>query len=147
MKKTGLNGMRELLLALLACALVLGVTSCQKSTDAPATYSISGTIYKTGVANGVFAYLKLVASGGSASSPTLYFTKSNPFSNGTATFSLGGIAAGTYTGYAFIDVNGNAMASAPMPDAGDYVTSANPQIAISGNMTNQDILDNSWVRY
>jgi hypothetical protein len=147
MKKTGLSGMRGLLLASTAFAIVLGVTSCQKSPSAPATYSVSGTIYKTGVTNGVYAYLKLVASGGSSSSPTLYFTRSNPFSNGTATFSLGGIAAGNYTGYAFIDVNGNAMASAPMPDAGDYVTSASPQIAISGNMTNQDILDNSWVQY
>jgi hypothetical protein len=147
MKKTGLSGMRGLLLASTAFAIVLGVTSCQKSPSAPATYSVSGTIYKTGVADGVYAYLKLVASGGSSSSPTLYFTRSNPFSNGSATFSLGGIAAGNYTGYAFIDVNGNAMASAPAPGAGDYVTNSGGAISVSGNVSSEDIPESAWVLY
>jgi hypothetical protein len=127
---------------LIAAALLLSaaILSCDNSTSAETKYSVSGTITKTGLTNGLYAYLKIVVNGGASDSPTLYSTRSTAFSGGTATYSLSGIAAGTYTGYAFIDVNGNIS-----PDAGDFVTDGGGQITVSANVTNQDIPNEAWV--
>jgi len=69
--------------------------------------------------------------------PALFWTRSNAFLGGSASYSITGIPiAGTYTAYAFIDMNANAPDnSTAMPDSGDYYLQAGQQISISGNQT------------
>lgn len=89
------------------------------------------------VPDGIYGYLKLVISGGLPTDPALYWTRSNAFSGGSASYSITGIAvAGTYTSYAFIDMNANALNNATaMPDSSDSYRQTGQQIAISGNQT------------
>jgi hypothetical protein len=100
-------------------------------------YQLSGTWASPSgvtVPNGVYGYLKLVASGGLPTAQALYWTRSSGFSGGSSSYSIAGIAAGTYTVYAFIDMNANAANdSTSMPDAADYFLQSGKQVNISGN--------------
>jgi hypothetical protein len=104
--------------------LSLSITSCTGSGSSAPTYTLSGTLTKTGVADGVFGYVKLVAHGGLGSDAALYWARSSEFLSEAATYSIAAIAEGSYTGYAFIDTNGDAAGDATsMPDEiGDWVT-------------------------
>lgn len=93
--------------------------------------------------NGTYVYLKLVTSGGAYTAAALYWTRS-AFSGGGASYSISGIAAGTYTGWVFIDMNGDAPNnSSALPDPGDYGLSAGQPITISGDQT-QNVGVNGW---
>jgi uncharacterized protein (DUF2141 family) len=100
-------------------------------------YQLSGTWASPSgvtVPNGVYGYLKLVASGGLSTAQALYWTRSSGFSGGSSSYSIAGIAAGTYTVWAFIDMNANAANdSTSMPDAADYFLQSGKQVNISGN--------------
>ena len=118
-------------LVVLASLTVVGCPSSSSSDS----YTLSGTLTQPDAIAGSFAYLKLVASDGDSSSPALYWTKSTAFSDGSATYSLGGIEEGDYLGYAFIDVDGNAAGDGTSePDVGDWAT-AGQAISISSDMT------------
>jgi len=123
---------------LVSVLTVLVLVGCSGGGNS-STYTLSGSVATPDGATGIdgkYAYLKLVQNGGSASSPALYWTKSTPFSGGSATYSVSGIAAGTYTGWAFINMNDSAPSdSSAMPDAGDYATPDGEQISISGDRT------------
>jgi hypothetical protein len=102
-------------------------------------FTLSGTWASPsgiGVPNGVYGYLKLVAGVGLPTDQALYWTRSNAFSGGSASYSISGIAARTYTAYAFIDMNANAPNSAAaMPDSSDSYLQTGQQVNISGNQT------------
>ena len=92
--------------------------------------------------NGIYGYLKLVASGGLPTDQALYWTRSSEFTSGGASYSMAGIAAGTYTVWAFVDVNGNAPNSASaLPDSGDYYLETGKLITISSDQT----LNLDWI--
>ena len=144
--------MRNLIRALLPVAVLLasgvGCDSDSGSNSGPApTYTISGTFIKSGVANGVLGYAKLVAWGAEGDAPAICWTATAPFSGGTAAMSLSGVAGGSYYGYAFIDVNGNAAGGATsMPDAGDWVTDGHGEVVITSDTT-IDTPEIAWVPY
>jgi uncharacterized protein (DUF2141 family) len=110
------------------------------------TYTLSGSVATPNgatVNNGTYVYLKLVTSGGAFTAPALYWTR-GAFSGGSASYSISGISAGTYTGWVFIDMNGDAPDnSSALPDTGDYSLSAGQPITISGDQT-QNVGVNGW---
>ena len=134
-------------LTFLCVILVAAVSGCNQ-TGGVSTYTLSGSVAQpTGVTVpiGTHVYLKLVVNGGASSSAALYWTRT-AFSSGSATYSVGRIIAGTYTGWAFIDMNGDAPDnSSAMPDAGDWGTTSGAQITISGDQT-QDLSPDGWTR-
>jgi hypothetical protein len=101
-------------------------------------YTLSGTFASPGgvnVSNGIHAYLKLVPIGGLPTDRSVFWTRSNPFSGGSASYSVPCIAE-TYTAYAFIDMNGNAPGDGTaMPDSSDFYLQTGQQVTISGNQT------------
>jgi hypothetical protein len=131
--------------ALILIAFSLCLSACKKNgDDDPDTYSLSGTISKTGVADGTYAYAKLVAGPGGGSTATiLYSAKSSAFSSGSATYSVVGIEEGTYTGWVFIDVDGDGSVTLS-PDSGDYYASAD--VTVNANKT-FDIPNSAWTKY
>jgi len=113
----------------------------EEKNDEPSGYTLSGTLTQS-AANGKITYLKLVAQGDFYTATALYRTNSTVFSGGSATYSKSGIAAGFYTAYVFIDMNGNANASDPLPDTGDYFTTT---IVIFTTLDiTQNIAEFSW---
>ncbi|MBW1807554.1 MAG: hypothetical protein JRJ87_05120 [Deltaproteobacteria bacterium] len=118
-----------------------GLTACGSSESG---FTVKGTLTKSGV-DGSTAYLKLVAPGGGGDATALYFTASTTFSSGTATYSLPGVAAASYSGWAFIDVNSNASGDATsMPDAGDFVSNEGEVIPINADLTS-NISETDWL--
>jgi len=108
------------------------------------TYTLSGTITKSGVNDGIIAYMKLVSPGAGMTAAALYFTEAT-FSGGAATYSVSDIEEGEYTLFSFIDVNGNAGGeTSAMPDAGDYVTSTDVNIEDDKTL---DAPENFWQVY
>lgn len=127
--------------------LSLSITSCTGSgSSAPKTYTLSGTLTKIGVADGVFGYVKLVAHGGSGGDAALYWARSSQFLSEAATYSIAAIAEGSYTGYAFIDTNGDAAGDATsMPDnIGDWATDGGGDFVINSDRV-YDLPDGAWV--
>ncbi len=119
------------------------LSACGDSGTSGST--LSGTLTKSGVPDGTRAYLKLVARGQSSTAPALYFTSSAPFALGKATYSVSGVKDGSYTGWAFIDMNGNAAGDATsMPDTGDYATAHGGEITVQGD-TVADIPEVAWI--
>ena len=102
-----------------------------------ASYTLLGTFASPDgvtVPDGIYGYLKLVPNGGAPTDPALYWTRSKAFSGGSAGYSITGIAPGTYTAYAFIDMNANAPDNASaMPDSSDFYLQTGQEIAISGS--------------
>jgi hypothetical protein len=144
--------MKRLMCALVPAALLLvsgvGCDDDSGSTSGPATtYTVSGMFIKSGVADGVHGYAKLVAWGAAETAPPVYFAVTAPFSGGTAAYSLSGVAAGSYYGYAFIDVNGDAVGGGTsMPDAGDWATDGAGEVVISRDTT-YNIPEDAWVAF
>ncbi len=140
--------MKKIALAFLLCSATLLLLSCQASTvnsgsgsSGSSSFTLSGTLTFTTVSpNGHTAQLKLVTHGGSSTATALY-SVSAVFSGNTANYSISGIAAGTYTGWAFIDMNNS---GGSQPDTGDYY--ATSDISISGNNTS-DIPNTAWIYY
>jgi hypothetical protein len=103
-----------------------------------AGYQMSGTWESPSgitVPNGVYGYVKLVADSGQPTDPAVYWTRSSAFSGGTARYAISGIAAGTYTVWAFIDMNANAPNNAAsMPDAADYFLREGRQVSVSADL-------------
>ena len=145
-----------LLIACLAALFSLALMSCPAGGDGGATgYTLSGTLYVSNTYNdgieaatdGDFAYLKLVAAGGSSEDPALYWTRSTAFSGNQATYSFSDVAEGPYTGWVFIDANRNAAGDeTSMPDTGDYVTDGGGNVTITAN-TEFDLPAESWIPY
>jgi ABC-type phosphate transport system substrate-binding protein len=129
---------------LVACLGLVGFAGCGSSDDDP-TATISGAITQSNAPDGVKCYMKLVAHGGSSSAAALYFAASSEFSGGQATYSMPGVKHGSYTGYAFIDMNNNAAGdNTSMPDAGDYVTDEGGDVVIDGDWVS-DIPQEAWI--
>ena len=116
------------------------ISGCSKSNPAsPNTYTLTVTLQPpVAGAAGKTAYLKLVASGGAATSPALYSANVVFPGTGNASVSIGKIASGTYHGWAFIDMNGSGGTA---PDAGDYT--ADNEIPITSNV-NDTIPSVGW---
>ena len=133
---------------LLAIASILPIAvlgSC-KADPSVEIFTLSGTLSKTGIVDGIYAYTKLVAHGGDGTDPALYSVRSGVFSSGAATYAITDIQAGTYTQWTFIDVNGNAAGDATsMPDAGDWSTPFGNDVVIDADRTS-DIGDATWVK-
>ncbi|MDO9547535.1 MAG: hypothetical protein Q7J65_01045 [Candidatus Marinimicrobia bacterium] len=120
-------------------------TSCDDvDENSDETFTLSGTVTKSGINDGVKAYMKLVSKGGGMTAEALYSTDAT-FSGGTATYTGTNIEEGEYILYAFIDMNGNAAGTeSSAPDAGDYVTLTDV------NMNSDKTLDapeNVWIVY
>jgi len=98
--------------------------------------SLSGTLNKTGIADGTFAAVKLVNAGEPMTATALYWAKSAPFSGGIASYSITGIAPGAYSAYAFIDVKGDvAFGPSAMPDSGSWADTDSQDISITDDQT------------
>jgi hypothetical protein len=133
-----------LVLAALALAAILGSCSKDSSSDVVYVYTVSGNFIKSGV-DGKFGYGKLVAGpGGAVTDETLASAKSAAFSGGQAAFSMDDVDEGKYTAYAFIDVDGDASASNPMPDSGDWATNGGDEISVSDDFS-KDVPETAWV--
>jgi hypothetical protein len=114
------NIIREINLIFFAAMIVL--LSCSNSSDSNETFTLSGTLEKSDVSDGIHAYMKLVNRNDDMNAKALYSTSAS-FSSGNASYSKNGIEEGEYTLYAFIDMNRNAAGDEDsLPDAGDYVT-------------------------
>ena len=135
-----------LVVGLIACFCLAGLCGCGGDDDND-TATVSGTAYLSTAPDGVKVYMKLVASGADSTATALYFTASEPFSSGEATYTLTGVENGSYTGYAFIDMNENAAGDdTSMPDDGDYVTDGGGDLVVNGD-TVSDIPEVAWVAY
>ena len=98
--------------------------------------SLSGTLSKTGVADGTFAAVKLVNAGEPMTATAIYWAKSAPFSGGIASYAIAGIAPGAYSAYAFIDVNSDAAwGPSAMPDSGSWANTDSQDITITDDQT------------
>ena len=121
-----------ILFALAACPAANGGGGPSSST-----YTLSGSVASPNgvtVNNGTYVYLKLVTNGGGSTAAALYWTRS-AFSGGSANYGISGIAAGTYTGWVFIDMDGSSPNnSSAMPNTGDWGIPTGQQITISGRM-------------
>ncbi|MBN2544700.1 MAG: hypothetical protein JXB50_02810, partial [Spirochaetes bacterium] len=132
---------------ILICLIILLFLSCptvppeEDDWDTFTGYTVSGTLTRAD-ANGKTAYLKLVAHGEFYTSDALYLDSSTQFVIGSATYSKGGVSAGNYTGWIFIDMNGNANPSDPLPDTGDYYVE-NENINITSD-TVINVLEGDW---
>jgi len=101
-----------------------------------ASSTLSGTLNKTGVADGTFGAVKLVNAGDPMTATAIYWAKSAPFSGGIASYSIAGIAPGDYSVYAFIDVNGDAAwGPSAMPDSGSWSSADSQDITITDDQT------------
>lgn len=118
---------KRLHLVSLCLLLVVVLLCCTQPGSSTSTYTLSGSVASPPVTptDGTYVYLKLVANGGSASAAALYWTRS-PFSGGSASYSISGIAAGTYTA---------PDNSSALPTPGDYSTQNGQQITIESNQT------------
>jgi len=134
------------LLVGLVVLLSLLIMSCTNAgSSSPMTYTLSGTLSKTGVSDGVFGYVKLVVHGGAGDATALYWARSSQFVSDVATYSITSIAEGSYTGYAFIDTNDNAAGDGTsMPDSGDWATDGGGDFAINTDQV-FDLPDGAWI--
>ncbi len=141
--------MKRILGLLVALAAVVALVGCESGgDDDEPTYTVSGTAFTPAGYDNVSAhtaYMKLVASGAGGAAAPLYWASSVILAGSTSTtYSMGGIAAGNYEGWAFIDMNGNAAAPPNSePDSGDWGTpSAGPAAVYADLVLN--IPDNEW---
>ncbi len=130
------------LLLVFLVLFALSLSGCDDSGSPAETYTLSGTLSRSGV-DGEYAYLKLVTPGAGAGAAALYSAMSTAFSSTSATYTVSGIASGTYDGYAFIDMNGNAAATGYAPDSGDYATETPAVLSMTADRV-QDIAEGVW---
>jgi hypothetical protein len=122
--------------------VLLSFISCDTGSSAE-IYTLSGTLTKSGIADGTRAYVKLVAQGGAPTDAALYWAISSAFSGETATYVIDDIDSGTYTQYSFIDVDGSATGDGTsMPDAGDWMAGGN-DVVINTDQTS-DVGETDW---
>ncbi len=128
MKKIPAAGLPVLGLVLLLQALA----SCNSLVDP--SFTLSGSLSKSGVADGVFGGVKVVTEGDSITAPALYWAETAAFNGGTAAYSISGIPPGNYSVYAFIDVNANAVwGPSAMPEAKDWSVTGSTDITIAAD--------------
>ncbi len=127
-----------------ALMAALAATACGSSSSNPTSFTLTGTLTKSGVADGVSGYVKLVSPGGAATEAPIYYAVAT-FSGGKATYKALGVATGSYSGWAFIDINGNAKAASPMPDTGDWATPSSASVTMDADKT-LDVADASWMK-
>jgi hypothetical protein len=114
------------------------------------TYTLTGTLNCTTTrgpvnpANGKTAYLKLVSAGGDSTADALYGT-STVFSDANASYSVSGVAKGTYSLWVFIDMDDDAVSPNYHADQLDYILSASKTVDVTGD-TSKNILDVDWVK-
>ncbi len=103
-----------------AAALVLGGCSSGGGGDGSG-FLLDGSIKDLNPVVGKLAYIKLVTPGAGDAAPAIYWTVSTPFDAGNeATYSISGIAEGTYDRFIFVDRDGDSGGGAgAMPDSGD----------------------------
>jgi uncharacterized protein (DUF2141 family) len=120
------------------------------------SYTVSGTMYiSDSSVVGKLGYIKLVTAGAARTATPICSGVTAAFAfNGTdysAAFTVNNIPAGTYTGYGFIDIDGNADSSNPHPSSGDYVfgdPAPGFYKTISGDSsTGNDVPDMAWSVY
>ena len=129
---------------LLILIFVFMIAACSDSSDPNKTFTLSGTIVKNDVTDGIYAYMKLVNKGSGVLTSALY-SATVEFNSGTAHYSVSGISEGEYTLYAFIDMNSNASGGDNvLPDAGDYVSETD--VVINGDVVLSPE-ENDWTIY
>ena len=134
----------RIFLAMAPVLLAAMFVSCENETSS-ALFNLSGTLTKSGIADGTFAYSKLVAQGGAPTEAALYWVRSSAFSSGTATYNIGDIPQGTYTQYTFIDVDGNAVGDGTsLPSTGDWVAGGN-DVTMDTDKT-VDVVEVEWTQ-
>lgn len=126
----------------------MSCTGSGSGLGSPKTYTLSGTLTRVHatVPDGVFAYVKLVVHLGEGDAEALYWAKSSPFVSGVGAYSITRIVGGSYTGYAFIDTNGDAAGDGTsMPDTiGDWATDGGGDLIIDSDKI-FDLPDDAWV--
>ena len=132
--------------------VVLAGCPAASSGGGSTTYTISGSVATPsiaagGIPDGTYAYLKLVKRGDPYTATPLYLTTAQ-FSGGTAHYSISGISAGDYTGWAFIHItSGSVSQSSPLPSIGDYVTDSPLQISFPPDQPSQNPDPGSWMAF
>lgn len=127
--------------------LTYQITADHASWATIVTYAVSGTISNSDVADGAFAYVKLVADGAGAEADALYLDQSDAFLGGAAWYTVTGVAPGTYGFYVFIDADGDAGVPIPttMPEPGEW--SYGGTVTVGGETTQDVGLTADWRRY
>jgi hypothetical protein len=109
-----------------------------------AGFTLSGSLTKSGITNGRYAYTKLVAQGGAPTDAALYWARSTAFSGGTATYSIIDITQANYTQYIFIDTDADAAGDATsLPDSGDWGGPGAVNVTMNSDQTS-DFAEGSW---
>jgi len=135
--------MTKLLYAIIA-AFMLVCLSCGDSTGPSGeTYTVSGTLTKLDIADGIVGYAGLGTMMGPDSSFNVIYTCESSFTAGVASYSMSGVAAGTYYFGAMIDVNGNFNWDDGEPDQGDWVIGDFVEVTINQN-TVINVSDDEW---
>jgi hypothetical protein len=134
------------LFACLVILVALSITGCMGSgMSSSKTYTISGTLTNYSVPDDVYGYVKLVAPGGAGEDAALSWAKSGPFLSGVASYSITNIPAGSYTGYAFIDADGDAAGDGTsMPDNDDWATDGGQDLTLDSDQV-IDLPDDAWI--
>ena len=106
------------------------------------THTLSGTFTNSMVDDGTMGYLKLIGTGENCQDPGpgQHATMAT-FAEGKASYSIEGVAAGSYTACGFIDVvtqEGQIQA-----DSGDY--GAMQDVAVAGDTT-LDLDEGAWMQ-
>ena len=136
--------MKKLLVVLvMVTAFTLVYLGCGNSGTGPSeeTYTVSGTLTKLDMEDGVMGYAMLITMEGDTTYNLIYSDES-PFSAGVASYSMSGVAAGTYYFGAVIDVNGN-WESSNGPDEGDWANEDFSEVTINQN-TVINVTNDGW---
>jgi hypothetical protein len=129
--------MNRIPIALAALALLSG------GALAGETHRLSGALSHAAVDDGVPAYFKLVDRDTACTDPGPgRYAGQASFSDGQATYTLDGVAAGKYTACFFIDSDDNVLETGG-PTSGDY--GAIKPVTVSGD-TSLDVAESEWGR-
>lgn len=124
-------------------AFSLVCLGCGDSGTGPSeTYTVSGTLNKLDIADGVLGYAVLGTMGPDSSLNLIYTCESLPFDGGSASYTMSGVAAGTYYFMAVIDVNGNFTWDGP--DLGDWVAGMDWDEVTIDQDTVINVTENDW---
>ena len=127
--------MRRGVTAIVALSLVAGVSLASE------TGTLSGTFTKDGVDDGILGYLKIIGQGESCTDPGQgQGATMASFQDGKASYSLEGVANGSYTACGFIDAN--PQEGQVTANTGDYGTMM--PVTVEGDTT-LDIPDAAWM--
>jgi len=122
--------MKKIFICILLPFLVLTAACESNDSGDPAGYVLTLNLDRSETPNGTFVYAKLVASGGSILAPAIYST-SGIFNGGSATLKVNSINEGSYMGFIFIDLDGNADPENPLPDNGDAAVASDGDLIIN----------------